>query len=117
MADVDNLSPCKDVRNFIIGPVYAHSEHLDLSKAANPVLFDRQKPIGMIQLVNKTNFGTISEYDLRKFKAIQHLIGLSIDQVSEIHNFINIRIDVAESIDNIETMVKDQMTMSRKFTE
>jgi len=45
-ADVDNQTPVKEVRNFIIGPVYAHQEPLNEEIA--PVQFDRQKPIGVI---------------------------------------------------------------------
>lgn len=111
MADIDNLSMCKEVRNFIIAPVYAHSEDLKLDKAVNPIQFDRQKPIGVIQLVNKKNFEKITDHDLKKFRAIQSLIGLSIDQVSEIHSFINIRVGVQERIDNIEAMLVQQISM------
>jgi hypothetical protein len=67
----------KDVRNFLIGPVYAHQSSVmdDDSK----VHFDRSKPIGILQLINKKNYEKIGDYDLRKFEAMQTLIGLSVD--------------------------------------
>ena len=45
-ADVDNQTPVKEVRNFIIGPVYAHQD--SVKEEVAPVQFDRQKPIGII---------------------------------------------------------------------
>ena len=65
--DMDNLTNCKDVRNFLIGPVYAHEKDLQVSKHANPINFDRQKPIGMIQLINKINNEKITKHDISKF--------------------------------------------------
>lgn len=67
MADIDNLTLCKKVRNFLIGPVYAHECDLNVDKNVCPVDIDRQKPIGMIQLVNKSNYEAIGDEDLRKF--------------------------------------------------
>lgn len=43
------------------------------------VHFDRSKPIGILQLINKKNYEKIGDYDLRKFEAMQTLIGLSVD--------------------------------------
>ena len=113
MADIDNLTPCRSVRNFLIGPVYAHKEHINGNEKANRTQFNRQKPIGMIQLVNKAHYEKIDPHDVRKFEAIQNLIGLSIDQVSEVHSFINIRVGVQERIDNIEAMLLEQLKIDK----
>ena len=45
-ADVDNQTSIKEIRNFIIGPVYPHEEGVmnDFSK----VEFDRKIPIGVV---------------------------------------------------------------------
>ena len=45
-ADIDNQTSIKEIRNFIIGPVYPHEGGVmnDLSK----VDFDRQIPIGVV---------------------------------------------------------------------
>ena len=64
MEDIDNLSACKDVRNLMIGPVYAHSEPLSQTQIPDPIIFDRQKPIGVIQLINKCNYESITEFDV-----------------------------------------------------
>ena len=66
-SDVDNLTTCRNVRNFLIGPVYAHKEHPDGNEKVNSMKFDRQKPIGIIQLVNKDHYEEINLHDLRKF--------------------------------------------------
>ena len=67
MSDIDNLTPCRNVKNFLIGPVYAHKENANTNDKVDTMQFDRQKPIGMIQLVNKDNYELINPHDLRKF--------------------------------------------------
>ena len=57
------------------------------------------KPIGIIQLINKNHFESINEYDLKKLEALLVLIGLSIDQTSESHSVLNIRLGVHNKID------------------
>lgn len=51
-----------------------------------------KEPIGIIQLINKKDFRQINDYDKKKFKAIQALIGLSIDNTQEYSSVINIRL-------------------------
>ena len=50
----------------MIGPVFAHSSKLREDNAR--ITFDRSKPIGIIQLINKTNREKITEYDVKKFE-------------------------------------------------
>ena len=45
------------------------------------------------------------------------MIGLSIDQASEIHSFINIRVGVQENIQNIERMLAFQIAMDKEYDE
>ena len=108
-SDVDNQTHLKEVRNFIIGPVYPHSTGImnDQSK----VEFDRQKPIGVVQLLNKKNFKQITEYDIKKFEAMQTLLGLSIDQTAETHSTINIRIGVQNKLTNVDELIDNQVNL------
>tara|TARA_B110000285_G_C14632284_1_gene384003 strand:+ start:316 stop:477 length:162 start_codon:yes stop_codon:yes gene_type:complete len=45
-SDVDNQTHVKDVRNFLIGPVYLHKD--DVKNENSPVKVDREKPIGIV---------------------------------------------------------------------
>ena len=80
-SDIDNLTHVKEVRNFMIGPSFAHQKYV--LNDNNPYKFNRSLPIGIIQLINKKNFEKIREFDIEKFEAIQNLIGLSIEQTAE----------------------------------
>ena len=55
---------------------------------------DREAPLGVIQLINKTGNRPITNYDKLKFEALQGLIGLSIDNASEQHSMLNIRVGI-----------------------
>lgn len=57
---------------------------------------DRKKPLGILQLINKKDFQEITKYDKQKFEAIQGLIGLAIDNTSEQHSVLNIRLGIFE---------------------
>jgi len=63
---IDNLTSIREVKNIMIGPVFAHSSKLreDNTRAK----FDRSLPIGIIQLINKNNREKITEYDIQKFE-------------------------------------------------
>jgi hypothetical protein len=58
--DIDNLSSCTDVMNFMIGPIYGEN---------------KENPIGIVQLFNKKSKEGITEEDKEKFLAIQGLLG------------------------------------------
>ena len=61
----------------MIGPVYAHDQ--DLRRENSPNKVDRTRPIGIVQFINKLNYQEINDYDIDKFKAMQSLIGYSIE--------------------------------------
>ena len=44
--DIDNLTQIKEVRNFMIGPAFAHKKFLKDDNT--PVKFNRDLPIGII---------------------------------------------------------------------
>ena len=99
----------------MIGPVFGHikdqltqqqnelnfddelSEESDSDISEKKVKFnnmDREAPLGVIQLINKTGNRQITNYDKLKFEALQGLIGLSIDNASEQHSMLNIRVGI-----------------------
>lgn len=97
----------------MIGPVHAHKEPL---RAENTkVTFDREKPIGIIQLINKNNKEKINDYDMKKFEQLQHLIGLAIEQCTEQHSVVNIRLGVQDKLNAVKDMIRDQMTLNQEF--
>ena len=49
----------------------------------------------------------MSDYDVLKFKSIQNLIGLSIDNTADQHSIINVRLGLYEKIDNIANLVEE----------
>lgn len=113
--DIDNQTGITDVRNYLLGPVFPHSENAKGDRL--PVsAFNRTKPIGILQLINKRGYLEIGDYDIRKFVAIQELIGQSIDKAAETHSTVNIRIGVQERISAMEGMVaKAEESLSLDF--
>ena len=77
VADIDNLTSVKEVRNFLIAPVFGHND--DIRNDNSPIKFDRRHPIGIIQLINKLNYQKISDFDVQKVQAMDSLIGLAIE--------------------------------------
>jgi len=66
---------------------------------------DRTHPIAIIQLINKSGSENITEQDEKKFKAIQDLIGMSIDNTSEQSSIINIRLKMYKELRRISEHV------------
>lgn len=77
VADIDNLTSVKEVRNFLIAPVFGHDN--DIRGDNSPIKFDRKHPIGIIQLINKLNYQKITDFDVQKVQAMESLIGLAIE--------------------------------------
>ena len=134
-SDIDNQTEIKDVRNFMIGPVFGHfkdalaSEFPDevgddnksprsADKEENGKLkykeIDRLLPIGILQLINKKGSGPIGEYDRKKFEAIQNLIGMSIDNTSEQHSIINIRLGLFERLKYLNGLIDTSQNNNEK---
>jgi len=90
----------------MIGPVFAHSRPAE-GDLYREYEYDRRHPIGILQLINKEGLANISDYDIKKFKAIQNLIGLAIDKTAETHSTVNIRIGVHQRLKEMHGLVKD----------
>ncbi|CAI2375929.1 unnamed protein product [Moneuplotes crassus] len=85
-SDIDNLTSITEVFNFMIGPVYASQ---------------RNKPVGVIQLMNKKEKKPINEEDIDKFKIIQELLGRSISNTAQLHELINVTIGLKSNLGHL----------------
>lgn len=100
----------------MVGPIYGHRDK-QTSKS----------PIGIIQFQNKEGYKQINDQDKvpinnykplqKKFYAIQELLGLSIDNTSEVHSTINVTISVREAFGNIEKILSDILAEDREHYE
>jgi len=64
------------------------SEHIYMNEENTKLKYheiNRLKPIGILQMINKVRHAEegITEYDRKKFEAVQNLIGMGIDNTSE----------------------------------
>ena len=93
--EIDNQSSTTEVRNFLVGPVYGERKDL---------------PCGIIQFINKKGGAAITAEDERKFKAMQGLLGMCIDNTNEMSLTISVTLDVQDSMRKIQDIMgRDQM--------
>lgn len=59
-----------------------------------------------MQFINKKDFKQITEQDMAKFRAIQQLLGLSLDNTSEVHTTMNVTISIKENFRSIENIIQ-----------
>ena len=84
--EIDNQSVCTDVKNFMIGPVFGST--------------DQSTPCAIIQFINKIDSsekngdGKISAADETKFKSMQNLLGMCIENTNEMSTTIKVSFDV-----------------------
>ena len=74
-SDIDNLSSCTDVYNFMIGPIYGEN---------------KETPIGIVQFFNKKSKDGITEFDKERFIAIQRLLGMWVENTNEMSLIVNV---------------------------
>jgi hypothetical protein len=53
-----------------------------------------RKPTAILQLINKKDNKLINDFDIGKMLAIAPLIGSAIENASELHSVINVRLGV-----------------------
>jgi hypothetical protein len=82
---------------MVIVPIYGHN---GWGKPMTP----SARPTAIVQFINKSN-GRITEYDIEKIKSMQHLLGRSIDNISEHHSVINSGLSVMASIEQVQSLV------------
>lgn len=92
--ELDNQSSATDVKNFLIGPVYGEN---------------KETPNGILQFINKKNNAQITSEDEQRFKAMQGLLGMCIDNTNEMNFTINVTLDIHDVMQNItELMQKEE---------
>lgn len=92
--EIDNQPKVRNVKNFMIGPVYGE---------AKPGVTD-DKPIGVIQFINKSENKPIDDDDRKKFDEVAALIGMCIQNTSNVTKTIGVTLklnSVMERITNI----------------
>ena len=93
---VDNQPKVRNVRNFMIGPVY--------DEEPLPPGQTERKPNGIIQFINKKGDAPISEADHKKFNEVAELLGMCIHNTSNVTKTIGVTLklnSVMERIQNI----------------
>ncbi|CAI2381202.1 unnamed protein product [Moneuplotes crassus] len=75
LSEIDNLSNCTEVFNFMIGPIYGE---------------DKTTPIGIIQLFNKKSNEGITQKDRDKFVSIQGLLGMCVDNTTKMSTTMDV---------------------------
>ena len=98
--EIDNQSVCTDVRNFMIGPVFGTR--------------DPETPCAIIQFINKQDPidknipGKISAADEAKFKSMQNLLGMCIENTNEMSSTIKVSFDVQDVMKNIQDKMQEE---------
>ena len=92
--EIDNQSSVTDIKNFMIGPVYGERKDI---------------PCGIIQFVNKLQYQPITAQDESKFKAMQGLLGMCIDNTNEMAMTINITLDVNDVMERIKDIMRREL--------
>ena len=91
LPNIDNLAEhIKDVHNIMIVPIFGHRKTPGIQE-------DKQQPIAIIQFINKCDLRQIDEYDLAKIDAMRDLLGMSIDNASQHHAVLNMKVGVREN--------------------
>lgn len=77
----------------------------------------KRKPIAILQFVNKHDFKHIDSYDLDKIKAMKDLLGLSIENCSEHHAVINVKVGVQNNFHLLGNVVARQEALAEEQKE
>lgn len=75
LSDIDNLSNCTEVLNFMVWPIYGE---------------DKDFPIGIVQLFNKNSTDGITQQDKDKFLAIQGLLGMWVNNTTKMSTTMDV---------------------------
>ena len=104
--EIDNLSSCTDVKNFMIGPVFG-TKNKDI-------------PCAIIQFINKVEAPNalknqekgVTETEVTKFKQMQNLLGMCVENTNEMANTITTSFNVQDVMKNIEQMMEEEKARS-----
>ena len=93
---IDNQPKVRNIKNFMIGPVYG-----DPVPGQAP---EARKPNGIIQFINKRGDEPIGPADKRRFDEVSELLGMCIQNTSNVTKTIGVTLklnSVMEKIGNI----------------
>ena len=100
--EIDNQSSTTEVKNFLIGPVYGERKDV---------------PNGIIQFINKRGGGPITAQDEQKFKAMQSLLGMCIDNTNEMSLTISVTLNVHDAMNKIQSIMTRQAAQEEEMQE
>ena len=106
--EIDNQSICTDVKNFMIGPVFGSQ--------------NKETPCAIIQFINKipnssekgAESNKINQQDEAKFKAMQHLLGMCVENTNEMATTINVSFEVQDVMKKIHTWIEEEKDRSQQ---
>ena len=90
--EIDNQPKVRNVRNFMIGPVYGE---------------DKKLPVGVIQFINKKNEQDIDETDTKRFNELSDLIGMCIENTNAIHTTIGVTLMFNTRMERIQNYMNE----------
>lgn len=104
--EIDNQSVCTDVKNFMIGPVFGSQ--------------NKETPCAIIQFINKIpdssekgpESNKINAHDEAKFKAMQHLLGMCVENTNEMATTINVSFEVQDVMKKIHDWMEEEKQRS-----
>ena len=90
--EIDNQPKVRNVKNFMIGPVYGE---------------DKKIPVGVIQFINKKNEQLIDEADRQRFNDLADLIGMCIENTNAIHTTIGVTLMFNTRMEKIQNYMNE----------
>lgn len=70
-----------------------------------------------MQFINKKNGGSITSEDEKKFKAMQGLLGMCIDNTNEMSLTISVTLDVQDSMHKIQGIMNREQMQEKEMKE
>ena len=135
---IDNLtSNVKDVHSIMIVPIFGHKSKTEEELAeVNPATStdEVQKPIAIMQFINKIDLKQIDDYDLvsnnylfdkanfsvciclkAKIEAMRDLLGMTIDNASRHHSAINISVGVQQTLPEVDKFAAKSQELNEEM--
>ena len=97
--EVDNQTASTDVKNFMIAPIFTSEKP---TAPMNPHV-----PCAVLQFINKldpedrTKVAPIDEKDIAKFKSMQKLLGMCVENTNELRDTIKISFEFKDTMKKI----------------
>ena len=102
--EIDNQPKVRNVRNFMIGPVYGEQA---------PGTAENQ-PNGIIQFINKKGESPINENDKKKFMEICELIGMCIQNTNNVTKTIGVTLKLNSVMERITNIMQQNTALAEE---